>query len=349
LVTLSFAVPGSIDQPTGGYAYDRRLIAALRVLGCEIDIIDLGDGFPYPDAATRRGAGERLGAVPPGRPIVIDGLALGVLPEAAKTLAATHPVVALVHHPLALETGIAAETAQAFAASERAALAAVRHVVVTSPSTRRVLIADYGVADERITVALPGNDRVAATVRPRRDTVALLAVGAVVPRKGYDVLVEALAVIADLDWRLVIAGDCARDRATADAIAAQIAACGLGARVLLLGAVGEDELAALHRGADLFVLASRHEGYGMAFAAAVSHGLPVVGTHAGAIPETVPPGAGILVPPDEPAALAAALRAMIADPRRRETHAAAARAAAAQLPEWDATARIFLRVLAAVT
>jgi hypothetical protein len=165
VVALGFAVPGSIDQPTGGYAYDRRVIAALRGLGCEVDIIDLGEGFPYPDAATCRSALERLCAAPTGRPIVIDGLALGVLPDAAKTLAATHKVVALVHHPLALETGIAPATAAAFAASERAALAAVRHVVVTSPSTRRVLIADYGVAAAAVTVALPGNDRIAAAAR----------------------------------------------------------------------------------------------------------------------------------------------------------------------------------------
>jgi glycosyltransferase involved in cell wall biosynthesis len=345
---LGFAVPGSIDQPTGGYTYDRRVIAGLRGLGCEIDIIDLGEGFPYPDARTRSGALARLRAVPPGRPIVIDGLALGVLPEAAKMLAASHPVVALVHHPLALETGIAPATAAAFAASERAALAAVRHVIVTSPSTQRVLIADYEVAAAAVTVALPGNDRIATEARPPRDTVALLAVGSVVPRKGYDILIDALAAISDLDWRLVIAGDRTRDRATAAAIEAQIAARGLSARARMLGAIGEDELDALHSGADVFVLASRHEGYGMAFTAAISHGLPVVGTRAGAIPETVAPEAGILVPPDDVAAFAAALRAMIADPRVRESHAAAARTAAARLPGWDMTARIFLRVLTAV-
>jgi glycosyltransferase involved in cell wall biosynthesis len=349
VVAFGFAVPGSIDQPTGGYAYDRRVIAALRALGCEVGIVDLGEGFPYPDESIRRGALERLRAVPPCRPIVIDGLALGVLPDAARALAATHPVVALVHHPLALETGITPATAAAFAASERAALAAARHVIVTSPSTRRVLMADYGIADASVTVALPGNDRVAATARPRRDTVELLAVGAVVPRKGYDVLVDALAGLGDLAWRLAIAGDCTRDRVAADRLAAQIAARGLGTRVRMLGAVGEDELAALHGGADVFVLASRHEGYGMAFAAAVSHGLPVVGTSAGAIPETVPPGAGILVPPDDAAALASALRTMICDPDRRETHAAAARAAAVRLPDWEAAARIFLRVVTAVS
>jgi glycosyltransferase involved in cell wall biosynthesis len=348
VVALGFAVPGSLDQPTGGYAYDRRLIAALRTLGCTVDVIDLGDGFPYPCAATRQGAFAHLRATPAGRPIVIDGLALGVLPEAAQALAATHPLIALVHHPLALESGIAPETATALAASERAALACVRHVVTTSPSTRRVLIADYGVAPEAATVALPGIDAVPVSPRPRRDVVTLLAVGAVVPRKGYDVLIDALATLADLDWRLVIAGDRTRDPATADAVAARIAATGLGARISTPGAVGDDELARLHAEADLFVLASRHEGYGMAFAEAINHGLPVVGTRAGAIPETVPAGAGILVAPDDAPALAAALRTMIADAGARETHAAAARAAAKHLPRWDATARIFLDVVESV-
>jgi glycosyltransferase involved in cell wall biosynthesis len=349
VVALGFAVPGSLDQPTGGYAYDRRLIDALRALACEVDVIDLGGGFPYPCAATRRGALALLRAMPAGRPLVIDGLALGVLPEAAAALAPTHPLIALVHHPLALETGISPATATAFAASERAALACVRHVVTTSPSTRRVLIADYGVTPEQATVALPGIDAVAVSPRPRRKAVTLLAVGSVVPRKGYDVLIDALATLTDLDWRLVVAGDRARDRQTADAVAAQIAASGLGARVSMPGAVGDDELAELHAEADMFVLASRHEGYGMAFAEAINHGLPVVGTRAGAIPETVPTGAGILVDPDDRAALAAALRTMIADADARETYAAAARVAAKQLPRWDATARILLSVIEGVS
>jgi glycosyltransferase involved in cell wall biosynthesis len=348
VVALGFAVPGSLDQPTGGYAYDRRLIASLRALGCEVDVIDLGDGFPYPCAATRQGALERLRDAPAGRPLVIDGLALGVLPEAAQALAPSHPLIALVHHPLALESGITAETAAALAASERAALACVRHSITTSPSTRRVLIADYGVPSECVTVALPGIDAVSVSPRPRRDAVTLLAVGSVVPRKGYDILIEALAMLADLDWRLVIAGDRTRDRATADAIAAKIATAGLGTRVSMRGAVADEELARLHAEADVFVLASRHEGYGMAFAAAINHGLPVVGTRAGAIPETVPADAGILVEPDDAPALAAALRIMIADPGTRETYAGAARAAAKQLPRWDATARIFLQAVKSV-
>jgi glycosyltransferase involved in cell wall biosynthesis len=348
VVALGFAVPGSLDQPTGGYAYDRRLIAALRALGCEVEVIDLGDGFPYPAPATREAALERLRATPAGRPLVIDGLALGVLPDAAQALAPTRPLIALVHHPLALESGISPETVAALATSERAALACVRHAVTTSPSTRRALIADYGVAPMSITVALPGIDEVAEPPRPPKDDVSLLAVGSVVPRKGYDVLIDALATLADLDWRLVIAGDRTRDRATADAIAARIAASGLGARVSMPGTVGDDELAHLHAEADVFVLASRHEGYGMAYAAAINYGLPVVGTRAGAIPETVPAGAGILVEPDDTPALAAALRTMITDPEAREACAAVARTAAKQLPRWDATGRIFLQVVKSV-
>ena len=349
MVAHAFAVPGRLDQPTGGYAYDRRVIAELRRRGCDIDIVDLGEGFPRPTGATTREALTRLMQVPVGRPIVIDGLAFGVLPEAAVVLRPTHPVIALVHHPLALEAGLTREQAQVLRASERAALAAARHVVVTSAATARLLAADYGVVQRAITVALPGNDRVADSRKEPRETVKLLAVGAVVRRKGYDVLIEALSRLTDLDWQLAIAGDCTRDRETAGALATRLVLLRLGARITMTGAVSEEELAALYRDADLFVLASRHEGYGMAFAEAIAHGLPVIGTKAGAIPETVPKGAGILVPPDDVTALAVALRTMIADVALRERCAEVSRRAALLLPTWAATAEAFLGVLRAVT
>jgi glycosyltransferase involved in cell wall biosynthesis len=174
-------------------------------------------------------------------------------------------------------------------------------------------------------------------------TINLLAVGAVVPRKGYDVLIEALGLLAALDWQLVIAGDCKRDRATAGELAATIARKHLEPRVCLAGAVNEHELAALYREADVFVLASRFEGYGMAYAEAIAHGLPVIGTRTGAVPDTVPADAGILVPPNDAAALAAALGAMIADAGLRERCSAAARAA--PMPTWEAAAQTFLDVL----
>ena len=345
---IAFAVPGDLATPTGGYAYDRRMIAELGRLGWTVDVLALGEGFPCPDAGTKAQDEARLAAVAPGIPIVIDGLAFGVLPEAATALGRRCPLVALVHHPLALETGLSAAEAEAFRGSERAALAATRAVIVTSAATARIVTADYGVAAARITVAPPGTDRAAPALGSRDGIVRLVSVGAIVPRKGFDLLIAALGTLGDLPWTLAIAGDRGRDPAAAARLDADIARFDLASRVKLLGALPAEKVAALYAGADLFVLASRFEGFGMAYAEALAHGLPVVGTTAGAIPDTVPPGAGLLVPPDDVAALAAALRRLIENQDERRRLAAAARRAADSLPTWQASAHVFAGALEAL-
>ena len=163
-----FAVPGDLANPTGGYAYDRRIIEGLAALGWRTAVVDLGDGFPFPTNEARAAARTRLAALPIGPPIVIDGLAFGALPEAAAALGATHSLVALVHHPLALETGLSAAASASLRASERAALACARHVIATSTTTARLLAADYDVPSERLSVVEPGTERVASPAAPRR-------------------------------------------------------------------------------------------------------------------------------------------------------------------------------------
>ena len=348
MTTIVFAVPGDLATPTGGYAYDRRMIAELVALGLDVEVLDLGEGFPRPEPQVRAAALARLAAAPHRRPIVIDGLAMGVLPE-VNEIGSGHPLIALVHHPLACESGLSAADADKLRDSERAALAAARHVVTTSASTARLLIADYAVPADRLTVAPPGNDRVPVARGSGGGTVALLAVGAVVPRKGYDVLVAGLAEVRDLSWRLVIVGDRGRDPAEAARLDADIAARRLGDRIEAVGAVADARLAGLYAAADIFVLASRFEGYGMVYAEAIAHGLPVIGTTAGAIPETVPAGAGVLVPPDDVAALARALRCLIVDPVARQELATAARTAAARLPSWRELAKLFASAIEAAT
>jgi glycosyltransferase involved in cell wall biosynthesis len=349
---FAFAVPGDLATPTGGYAYDRRMIAELGDLGWQIDLLGLGDGFPSPDDAARAAARMRLLSVPAGRTIVIDGLALGVLPEAAAELASRNPLLALVHHPLALESGSTAERAESLRRSEQAALASVRGVIVTSTATARLIISDYSVPAERVTIARPGSDRI-PLAQNRSDhhhngVIRLLSVGAVVPRKGFDVLVAALARLPDLPWVLTIAGDLTRDRNTATQLEADIAGHGLGERVVLLGAVSPQRLAVLYAEADIFVLASHFEGYGMAYAEAVAHGLPIVGSNAGAIPDTVPQDAGLLVRPGDISAFAQALRNVIGDHDLRQRLAGAARAAAPQFPTWRDSAETFARALEAL-
>lgn len=345
----AFAVPGDLASPTGGYAYDRRMIAELERLGWQIDIVGLGDGFPRPSEARRAIALERLMDVPAGQAVVVDGLALGVLPEEAAEVAAAHPLIALVHHPLALESGLSHSQAAAMRESERAALAAARCVIVTSPATARALIADYDVAENRISVALPGNDPVPAAKTKGGGVVNLLSIGSIVPRKGFDILIAALAQVTDLSWHLTMAGDRTRNANAAAQLDADIVRFDLGSRVTVLGAVSDERIAELYADADLFVLASRHEGYGMAFSEAIARGVPVLATTAGAIPETVPEEAGLLVPPDDVDAFAAGLRRLIADAAERGRLAAGARAAARKLPRWQASAKIFSAALEAVS
>jgi glycosyltransferase involved in cell wall biosynthesis len=345
---VAFAVPGDLATPTGGFAYDRRMIAELARLGWSVDVADLGDGFPRPTPAQRAAAEAQLMAIPAGCPIVIDGLAFGVLSEIAAELAADHPLVALVHHPLALESGLSAAEAEILRASERAALANATQIIVTSPTTARLLVSHYDVARERVVVACPGTDPAPAARGSNDGIVRLLAIGAIVPRKGYEVLIAALATLADLQWHLTIAGDRNRDPQTAAQLEADIQRFDLGARVAVLGAVSNERLAELYAGADIFTLASRYEGYGMVFAEAVAHGLPVIATKAGAIPETVPAGAGLLVPPDDAPALASALRRVIENRDERRRMARTARKAARMLPTWQDSARVFSRALEAM-
>jgi glycosyltransferase involved in cell wall biosynthesis len=337
---VAFAVPGDLATPTGGYRYDRRIIEELRRQGWQVDVLDVGDGFPFPSAAQRASALEILSAVPAGCPIVLDGLAFGALPEAG-ALRFRNPLVALVHQPLALESSLDRAQADVFRESERAALAAATRVVVTSESTGRIVNADYRVPSQRISVVRPGNDPVPAARGSHDAVVRLLSIGSVVPDKGYDLLIAALATLADLPWRLTIAGDRTRNPAAAARLDADIAARDLDNRVALLGAVPPERIVELFLASDMFVLASRFEGYGMALAEAIAHGLPVVSTRAGAIPDTIPADTGLLVPPNDVTALAQALRRLICDHAERRRFAMNASAAAAHLPTWQDSARLF--------
>lgn len=336
-----FAYPGDLSALTGGYGYDRQVIAGLEALGHAVERLHLPGAFPAPSEAQAREAVARLAAVPRDRVLIVDGLGYSALPaDGLATVRA--PTIALVHHPLALETGVDPAAAPAIAATERAALARADAVLVTSPHTRDTLAADYGVAAGAVTVAMPGLEaewRQAAARRPA-DPPRIAAVGSVLPRKGYDVLIAALARLATLRWTLAIAGSLGRAPAAAAALRRQIEAAGLTDRVTLMGEARADEIRALYREAALFALPSRYEGFGMVFAEAMASGLPVVAARAGAVPDVVPPEAGILVPVDDEVALAEAIRAVISDGALAARLSAGAVAAAERFPGWEETARI---------
>jgi glycosyltransferase involved in cell wall biosynthesis len=337
---LCFAIPGDIETLTGGYAYDRRLIAGLRALGWNIRHLALGSSFPFPDADDLSAAASAFAALAAGSLVLVDGLAFGALPQIAAAEGERLRLIALVHHPLAEETGLGVADCAALVEHERRALAMTRGVIATSATTARRLVQAYGVAPARLAVARPGSDPLPAIPErsfARSQAVSLLSVGTLTHRKGHDLLIEALARLTDLPWTCRIVGSPERAPAIAEDLRQRIVAHELQSRILLAGEAAV--LTPFYREADIFVLASRHEGYGMVFAEAMRQGVPIIATSAGAIPEAVPASAGILVPPEDVEALAAALRRLICDPAERQRYAAAARAAAGSLPSWADTAR----------
>jgi glycosyltransferase involved in cell wall biosynthesis len=335
--SLIFAYPGDLSLRTGGYAYDRKVTEGLRSLGWTVNLMPLGDGFPVPSNATVQSASKMLSALPDETLVVIDGLAFGVLDAWATAEAARLKIVALVHHPLALETGLSESEQTRLRTSERAALSSARHVIVTSPMTAREISANYGVEAPRITVALPGTER--AEFAPADNSVPkILSVGTLSRRKGHDILLSALKSIEDLGWEATIIGSKTLDPATGVELSRRVDELDLTDRVQLAGEV--DDPKGYFAGADIFALASRYEGYGMVFAEALSHGLPIVACKAGAVPDVVPADAGILVSVDDADAFGQALRRLLTDPAERQRRAIAARQAGAQLPDWPETAQI---------
>ena len=336
---LYFAIPGPLERRTGGTLYDRKVIEALREDGWWVEVLEWPGGFPFPNEDDRLEVAASLAAVPDNALVLIDGLALGTLPGLARKETSRLRLAALVHHPLALETGLSPMMAATFAAEEKDALTSVRAVIVTSETTAAILQAAFEVPPELITVAPPGVDKPKGLRGERRPgPVRLFAMGSISPRKAHHVLVEALARIEGLDWTCAIAGALERDPETTEALQQQIALLGLKDRVRLLGEVDEKQAARLYEDADIFALASVYEGYGMVFAEAQGHGLPIVATTGGAIPEAVPQSAGLLVPPNDAEAFAEALKLLITDPALRAALAEGSKDAGAELHDWNHTA-----------
>jgi glycosyltransferase involved in cell wall biosynthesis len=348
--TRSLVFANSLDyaRHTGGYVYNMRLMRELAARGWEVARLDLPAGFPRPDVAARARSAELLAAQPDGTLVVADQICLSPLSDVLAREAARLRLVMLFHHPIAMEEGLPPDERARFMAAEAAALAVCRLVVVSSRTTAETLAADYGVPLARVVVALPGIDRLHAAEPREGDVLRLLSVGAVIPRKGYDVLIEALAGLLHMSWRLDVVGDLDRAPDYVAEIRASIRRTGLDARVHLAGGLPQADLEACWRSAHVYVSASVHEGYGMAVAEAIARGLPVVTTGAGAVGEWLDAAAARIVPERSAAALRAALAHVLSEPDLRARLRAAALAQAARFPTWADAAEAVDRRLAAL-
>ncbi|MEQ9813553.1 MAG: glycosyltransferase family 4 protein [Azospirillaceae bacterium] len=337
--------PGAIDTPTGGFVYNRRIVEGLDR---PVELHVLPGGFPRPDLADLEATDRVLAGLPDGALTVVDGLAYGAMPGLAARHGRRLRIVALVHHPLADEDEETRADADALVAAETAALAEARLVITTSATTAGRL-ADFGVPrGERLAVVPPGVDP--APLAPARSggPWRLLCVASLTPRKDHRTLIAALARLGDLDWKLDLVGSATLAPATAEAVRSAIAEAGLGDRIAVRGALPAADIGRCYAEAHIHVLATRHEGFGIVIHEAVARGLPVVSTAAGAVPEALPPGCGLLVPVGDAAAFAGALRQLMTDGDCYATLRRACERAREGLPDWDARAREFAAALARV-
>ena len=345
VVPEGFDNPG---QPTGGNIYDRRVRAGLAEAGWDVLVTTVAGAWPVPGSGARADLARIVSAIPGGEIVLIDGLIAS--PAAAQLLPHTSRIrmTVLLHMPLA--TGPGAHADASAQRSERVVLGAATGVVVTSEWTRQQVLTRYTIPARLVHVARPGVDRVTAKARPVRGR--LLCVGVIGPHKGQDVLVEALAGLAERNWHCVLAGSPGRAPDFAERLQALITRLGYGRRVRLAGVLTGAALSHAYSTADLLVAPSRSETYGMAVTEALAHGLPVMAADVGGLPEALGCTAdgtrpGQLVPPGDPDALAAALGDWLGDEHHRRRLRAAARQRRSTLPGWDQTTREIANALTA--
>ena len=279
------------------------------------------------------------------------------LPDVVRGHTTRLTLLALIHQLLADEHGLEPSRRERTLELESEALAWTAGVIVTSPFTAARVQA-MGVDAAAVRTVPPGTDPAPQATGQRPGAPPrLLCVAAVTPGKGHDVLVRALARLTDIPWRCVCAGSLTRSPDFVRLVRSQVRDAGLDDRVVFVGECDEQGVDALYMTSTVFVLASRYEGFGMALTEAMARGLPVVSTTAGAIPETVPADAGILVPPSDDGALSGALRALLVDTpdepdgarARRLQSGVAARRHAARLPDWDQAVDTFAAAVSALS
>jgi glycosyltransferase involved in cell wall biosynthesis len=320
------------------------MVEGLRHLGWQVDVLELDSSFPHPTPAALEHASSALAAVRAGTITIVDSLALGAMAEIITREASRLPVVALVHLPLAATIGLDRGDAARLEDGEWRALAAAALVVVTGRAALP-LIARYAIAPSRIAVVEPGTDRAPLAHGSRTSALELLTVATLNPGKGHEIVLEALSAVRDSAWRLTCAGSLTRDPITAARVRTTVTRLQLEDRVSFLGDLDHAALAACYDRADVAVLATQQETYGMAVAEALAHGLPVVATMTGAIPDLVGDDAGLLVPVGDTAALSAALARVVGDSSLRARLAEGARRRRDRLPTWDDAARLMSTAL----
>jgi glycosyltransferase involved in cell wall biosynthesis len=351
VTAVHVVVPDGVDdprRPSGGNTYDRQLCRGLSSLGWSVHEHAIPGRWPRPEAASFAALAGVLKRIPDDALVLLDGLVASTASEVLVPQAPRLRMVVLVHMPLGHEPP--GDGAEEVHMREHAVLASAAAVVTTSAWTRQRLLELYQLPPHRLHVAQPGVD----VAEPSTGTAVggvLLCVAAVIFEKGHDVLLDALAMARDLPWHCVCVGSLERDPAFVAAVRGRSQDSGLADRVEFAGAQTGADLDRSYAAADLVVLASRAETYGMVVIEGLARGLPVIATEVGGVSEALGHGAdgirpGLLVQPEDPAALAAALRDWLCDAELRARLRRLAMERRESLPRWSTTASVVADALA---
>jgi glycosyltransferase involved in cell wall biosynthesis len=340
VTTVHFVVPDGIDdpsRPSGGNTYDSHLCRGLASAGWSVYEHPVPGFWSRPDATGFAALELAVQGIPDDAVVLLDGLIASTAPEVLVPQARRLRLVVLVHMPLG-------------DLRERAVLSSAAAVVTTSEWSRLRLLALHQLPDDRVYVAPPAVDA-ADLATGTAAGGSLLCVATVTRDKGHDVLLDALATMNDLSWHCTCVGSLDRDPAFVDVLRRRSVEGGFGDRVRFPGVRSGADLDRSYAAADLVVLASRAETYGMVVIEALARGLPVVATDVGGVTEAFGRGTdglrpGLLVPPDAPAALGAALRAWLSDAELRGRLRRNACERRKSLPGWSTTTSLVADVLA---
>ncbi|WP_419757319.1 glycosyltransferase family 4 protein [Acidisoma sp.] len=348
-MTVTFFIPGDFPPTTGAIVFDTQLAEQLRSLGQDVTMAPVAGAHPGPDAAARASARELWRAHRGRRPDdlpVIDGFCLYAFDGLEEHLQRAG-AVGMVHHLMSLEPQLSEAERDCFAAIERRVLPRLARIVVPSETTRSDVLAALAVPPKAVDVVTPGIAQAARSIGSGGRICRLLAIGSLIPRKGHDTVLRALAGLPDLDWMLTICGDGGIDPAHAAALQSLVEETGLADRVVFAGACAPDQLEALWRNADIFVSGSRFEGYGMAVAEAVRRGLPLAVTKGAAAPEVIPNEGSVIVDSGDFVQLSKGLRRLVFSLPLRQALAEAAWQAGRAFPTWAEQGTRFAKLLTA--